>query len=129
MTSKIEIYTYNNYPDFKIGKLNLAVHLDVGKSIGVLSVDKRYAKQLLLKEASELESGRIPLYVCECCADLGCGAITVLIEQKDGCITWSDFRSEGYAIDEAFQSEYMKRTGPFYFDKEEYFSAILPYSK
>ena len=30
-------------------------------------------------------------YVCAECADLGCGAITVVIERGDGTVSWRDW--------------------------------------
>ncbi len=107
----------------------MAVHLGIKDEIGSLDVDPNYAKQLLLKVPSELKSGRVPLYVCSCCADLGCGATTVLVEDLGDQIKWSQFGRESNWEDDLFQSEYMKRTGPFYFDKTEYESAISPYTK
>jgi len=116
------------FTDFMIGRIKLAKHLDVQSDIGVLSVDKCYAKQLLLLEASFLESGRVPLYVCSCCADLGCGAITVSVEQIEDTIIWSDFGWEGPSSDDFTQSGYLKHTGPFYFDFEQYKCTLYPYT-
>lgn len=136
MPDSIEIYSAKNhkaalgsFSDFKIGKIKLAAHLGIKGEICSLDVDLNYAKQLLLKIPSELKSGRVPLYVCSCCADLGCGATTVLVEDLDSQIKWSQFGRESNWEEGFYQSEYMKRTGPFYFDKTEYNSVIIPYTK
>ncbi len=136
MNTKLEIYSapwpnepYQCFPDFKIGKLRLATHLNVGSDIGVLSVCADYARQLMLKKPSELESGRVPLYVCSCCADLGCGAITVLVEKTEDTYIWSNFRRESNGVKGFSQSEYMLRTGPFTFEKDRYISVINQYSQ
>ena len=130
----IEIYSATNikdeslsFSDFKIGNIMLASHLGVSDEISSLDVNPSYAKQLLLKERSDLKSGRVPLYVCKCCADLGCGATSVLVEDLGDKIRWSEFGRESNWEEGLFQNDYMKRTGPFYFDKTEYLSAINPY--
>jgi hypothetical protein len=133
--SSLELYTYTSsgknsisYPDFKIGSIKLAIHLGVKELHGVLVVNKSYARQLLLKEPSELDSKRVPLYVCNCCGDLGCGALTVTIEKVDGYFIWNDFGYENSHEDSFFQNEFLKRTGPFKFRSDVYFSVVQPYS-
>lgn len=134
--SSLELYTTKSsgenpisYPDFKIGSLKLAKHLDIKEEHGVLAVNSAFAKQLLLKEPSELESKRVPLYVCNCCADLGCGALTVNVEKINDCFVWSDIGYENNYEDGFSQNEFMKRTGPFKFNAENYVSVVQPYSK
>lgn len=133
--SSLELYTAKSigenpisYPDFKIGSIELAKHLDIKEKHGVLAINSSFAKQLLLKAPSELKSKRVPLYVCNCCADLGCGALTVKIEKIDGCFIWSDFGYENNYEDSFFQNDFMKRTGPFKFNAEVYLSAVKPYT-
>lgn len=113
--------------DYKIGKLQLSKHFDIGIVLASLAVSKEYAKQLLLTKPSDFKSGRVPLYVCNYCADLGCGALTVRVEKTGNGVVWSEFGYEGLDGEEISQSEYMERTGPFYFDSEQYKSAISPY--
>jgi hypothetical protein len=116
-----------SYPDFKIGKLKLAKHLDVTENHGVLAVKGTFAKQLLLKEPSEFKSNRVPLYVCNCCADLGCGALSVNVEKTDSGYIWRDFGYENNYKHGFFQNEFMKRTGPFIFSISNYVSVLKPY--
>ncbi len=130
MTDSIEIYEHETrfFADFKIGSIRLAVHLNIDHDIGVL--DSGYAKQLLMKEPSSFLDGRVPLYICACCGDLGCGATTVLIEEFGDFFQWSEFGKESVwteSTGKIWQSEYMKRTGPFYFDKVDYKNAITPF--
>ncbi|HET9957268.1 MAG TPA: hypothetical protein VFQ61_22375 [Polyangiaceae bacterium] len=113
--------------DFHIGRYRLAKHFATS-AINALDVDPKYARQLLLESASEFPSGRVPLFVCECCADLSCGAITVAVEIADGLVTWRDFgRETPYASVPAFPEIYA-RTGPFYFELTAYRSTLRPYS-
>lgn len=134
--SSLEIYTAKSsgenpitYPDFKIGSIELAKHLGIKEKHGVLAVNSSFAKQLLLKEPSALESKRVPLYLCNCCADLGCGALTVKVEKIDGYFVWSSFGYENSYEFGFSQNDFMKRTGPFKFNAEMYVSVIKPYSK
>ena len=71
-----------------------------------------------------LAPGRLPLYVCPVCADLGCGAITVEVVRHEGVVTWQDFRMEnGYSVpDEAID---LSAFGPFHFDAEQHDRALL----
>lgn len=45
--------------------------------------ESEYAGMLIGLEKSPLNSGRVPLYVCSECGDLGCGAITTEVAQED----------------------------------------------
>lgn len=49
---------------------------------------------LLSENASRLDSGRVPLYVCELCADVGCGVLAVRVAGSGDVVTWSDFAWE-----------------------------------
>ncbi len=117
------------FSDFHLGRYRLARHLGT-KLIGVLDVDPKYARQLLLAEPSDFPSGRVPLYVCECCADLDCGAITVKVVRAEDAFVWSDFAHEApHAEGPAPSTEVLRRTGPFAFDATQYRSALQPYAR
>lgn len=63
--------------------------------------DKAYEKEILkqfrCEKKSDLPGGRIMLYVCPACGDIGCGAITMLIRDYGTTIEWSAFASDnGY---------------------------------
>lgn len=52
----------------------------------------RSAIHRLLSEAGpDAPDGRVSVYVCAECADLGCGAITVVVERGDGTVSWRDW--------------------------------------
>ncbi len=127
---------HSKYPDrlfldFKVGRFQLSKHFSI-THLCSLSVSKEYGKQLLLKKPSALDSGRVPLFVCECCADLECGALTVEVLKIDGGYSWKNFgyeRFEAKGYDNSYsQSKYMERMGEIYFEKEQYNSTIQPYT-
>lgn len=81
---------------------------------------------LLGVRPGELEDGRIPLYTCPECADLGCGAITAVVERNAKDVTWHDF---GYQNDhEPFDDDgRLSDMGPFEFDRVEYEAAFADF--
>jgi len=46
--------------------------------------------QLLGEVSSSLPDGRVALYVCPECGDLGCGAVTALVERANDDVVWRD---------------------------------------
>ena len=71
-----------------------------------------------------LAPGRLPVFVCPVCADLGCGAITVHVARGPGRVTWSDVRMEnGYS--EPSDVIDLSALGPFTFDAAAYEAALL----
>ena len=87
--------------------------------------NKEYGKHILnvfrLKEKSELESGRVVIYVCPECGDINCGAITAIIKDFGDKIIWRDF---GYETDYGGLSETYDQIEPIEFDRASYFSAF-----
>ena len=96
-------------------------------------VERKYAHQLLLRERSSLASGRVPLYVCGECGDLGCGAIAVSVSTLEECVVWTNIGFEGNA--------FKPKPGPppepkgdfsdlrdFYFSRSEYEAALSRFS-
>lgn len=75
--------------------------------------------RLLGAEPEPSLGGRIALYVCAECGDLGCGAVTALVEVTDETAVWRDF---GYQNDyEPFdQDSVFSGVGPFTFDRTSY---------
>lgn len=52
----------------------------------------RIAIARLLGDAEpDAPQGRVSVYVCAECADLGCGSVTVVVERGDGTVTWRDW--------------------------------------
>jgi len=72
---------------------------------------------------SELESGRVPVLVCEMCGDVGCGAFAVRVDLEDGFVRWSDWAFEnGY--EPAKELTWPTQPGDLFFDREIYESEI-----
>lgn len=70
-----------------------------------------------------LEPGRLPLYVCPMCGDLGCGALTVEVVQEGESVTWRDFRVEdGLAHEGGID---LSSFGPITFDAAQYAEALM----
>lgn len=85
-------------------------------------------QRLLANEPGDASDGRVSLFICPECGDLGCGAITVHIQTSPGNIIWQYF---GY--ENNYQSEIERAAfasfGPFIFDREAYsaeLGAVLP---
>lgn len=74
-----------------------------------------------LQEKPELSTGRIALYVCPECGDMGCGAITVSIQDRGDRIVGKDF---GYETDNGELSETYPEIDPIEFDRQSYFAAF-----
>lgn len=76
--------------------------------------------RLLLREHAETEGGRVLLYICPECGDIGCGAYSVYVRQNDDCFTWDSFAYEnGYEEPQIIDS-----VGPFTFEKHSYEAVI-----
>jgi len=73
-------------------------------------------KTLLATSPSETEDGRVLLYLCPECGDIGCGAYAVKIRASQGSVEWSEFAYvNGYEPPRPIKS-----IGPFLFAPEEY---------
>lgn len=90
--------TSRTYVDYKVNKSLLSTHFqyDFISVLGWLTKEgeAKHTNQILLKEKSELQSGRVPIYICPECGDLGCGCISVKLVEYDDCIVWSEFGYE-----------------------------------
>ena len=66
------------------------------------------------------QAGRVPLYLCSCCGDIGCGALCVRISSHENSVMWSDF-----AIEDGMSSPFeMPQLGSFRFDMSKYKRAV-----
>lgn len=74
---------------------------------------------LLGRTPSELVDGRVPIYVCPECGDLGCGGVTAVVDWAVDSVVWRDLvfqnNYEPFEDDERFDD-----VGPFTFDRLEY---------
>jgi hypothetical protein len=80
--------------------------------------ERKHIQQLLST------SGRIPLYVCAECGDLGCGAITVLVERTPDGFVWRDLAFENNYDASITDAESYRAVGPFVFNKTEYWQVL-----
>lgn len=55
---------------------------------------QRTLKEFRFQQATRLPGGRVELYICECCGDIGCGAITAKILDRGDKIIWTDFANQ-----------------------------------
>lgn len=76
-------------------------------------------RRLLAAEPGDASDGRISLYVCPECGDLGCGAITIRIEGTSGEIVWRDFGYENN-YEAHVEREPFAPLGPYRFDRVDY---------
>ena len=80
-------------------------------------------RELLGDQASELESGRVAVLVCEMCGDVGCWGFTVRILREGDLVRWTDWVYEdGYEPPEDL--DWPTRPGDFVFDRRSY-EAVL----
>ena len=87
---------------------NAYEHKQLDQFAGVLSPD--------------LQTGRIPFYVCSECGDIGCGAITGIIELTETTVIWKAF---GFETDYSEpELETYKHIGPFVFDRHSYLDML-----
>ncbi len=88
-------------------------------------INREYKNHILnvfrLKEKSPLESGRVMIYVCAECGDIGCGAITASLKDFGDRIIWSDF---GYETDYGGITETYDQVKPIEFNRASYFAAF-----
>ena len=79
--------------------------------------------RLLGKQPDPSLAGRVAIYVCAECGDLGCGAVTAVVKVGTKHVVWRDI---GYQNSyETFdQSLIFEGVGPFTFDYRSYASAL-----
>ena len=87
------------YNDYAVNGRPLHLLLDAGDRVtpfGWLSheLEIRFARSLLLREPSTLPSGRVPLYICAECGDLGCQTLSARVVLEDDWFTWTEFAYE-----------------------------------
>ncbi len=65
--------------------------------------------------------GRILLYVCKVCGDIGCGAFTAELSETNSHYVWSNFYYENnYETPTEEQKKSYEDVGPFHFLKADY---------
>ena len=84
---------------------------------------RRVARELRGAAPSEFASGRVPIYVCAECGDLGCGAVTVRVTELDDCFVWSELSIESYSSATPITWR-VRDERDFYFIKAQYLATI-----
>ena len=83
---------------------------------GFESENLKYAEALKCESKTELESGRVLLYICPECGDIGCGSYAARVEEHGDQYMWSNFAYEnGYE-----EPQVIDGIGPYYFNKDVY---------
>jgi hypothetical protein len=87
--------TQRDYLDFVVDGLPLSEKVggDLASCLGwfVPEENAKAVRRLLLSEPADLPDNRRSLYVCPECGELGCGAVTAVIESSGDKIIWRDF--------------------------------------
>lgn len=102
----------SHYLDFVVDGQRLADRLGVAPDMTTLlnrawlpSVEGTVLELLGERPAVGLDLGRVLLFVCGECGDLGCGAVTAALDVDADRVTWSQFAWEsGYEPSEPVQS-------------------------
>jgi len=79
----------------------------------------RAVRRLLLDEPADVPNDRRSLYVCPECGDLGCGALSAVIENVNNQIVWRDFGYQNDYEDIVRLDDY-RNIGPFVFEAAVY---------
>lgn len=80
-------------------------------------------QRLLLADPADFPNNRRSLLVCSECGDLGCGAISIVVDFSGDTVRWHEF---GYENNYEGKVEFDKLSdlGPFEFDLWEYKAAL-----
>ena len=121
--------TPREYFDFFVSgnSLKTVLSIETADYITVFgwSTNHEYNRHILnvfrLKEKSQLDSGRVMIYVCAECGDIDCGAITAIVKDCGDRIIWSDF---GYETGYGGLTETYDQVNPIEFDRSSYFKAF-----
>jgi hypothetical protein len=85
-------------------------------SRGVPQINAQRFQEFLGRTGPSLDAGRLLLYVCPECGDLGCGAYTARVERTESGFSWSDFAFEnGYEA-----ARLLPSLGPYHFHRVQY---------
>lgn len=93
--------------------------------------EQRSRRMLLLEELPDYDPQRVPIYVCNRCADYLCGYCSAVITREDDRIIWTDFRM-GHVVCRQPEDEQTYICEPedsgkwlrFSFDADEYRAVI-----
>jgi len=119
--------TRRDYLDIVVDGLPLSevIDGDMVSCLGWLDPEEnvRAARRLLLEGPADLPNGRRTLYVCPECGDVGCGAVSLVVERAGDKIIWRDFGYENN-YEDVVRTEGYENIGPFVFDRAGYEASI-----
>jgi hypothetical protein len=118
--------TPRRFLDFMVGENPLYPTMgDRITPLGWLGSDleRKAVYRLLRKEPSDFPENRNSIYICPECAQLDCGAVTVVIERVGDDIVWRDFGIQNDSHETVYRNDF-DDIGPFYFNATEYFWVI-----
>lgn len=119
--------TPRRFLDFVIDVLPLYPFMgDYISPLGWLSENDNHVavNRLLRKAQPDAPNERYCLYVCPECVDLGCGAVTAVIERVGDNIVWRDFGIQNDTEDLIFRDNF-EGIGPFLFAATDYYNEII----
>ena len=115
--------TERRYLDFVIDGVPLKslFNVDFISPFGWFDADEQEASisRLLGKSPPDMPNGRTTLYICPECGELGCGAVTVLVQREAGVAIWKDFGFEN-DYENVVHTDGFQDIGPFTFDAIQY---------
>ena len=86
----------------------------------VIEESAKAVARLLGEEPGDAPGGRVSLYVCSECGDLGCGAVTVEIERDAQTVTWKGWGFQNNYEDGVDHEQGLVDIGPMVFDRSQY---------
>ncbi|MEU6818519.1 oxidoreductase [Streptomyces sp. NPDC046860] len=120
---------HRDFVDFVVDGRPLLLRLSDLDAVSPLALDlppgalDARVRDLLLESEPPLPGGRFVLYDCPECADLGCGAVTAVIERDGEDFRWRDFAWQtGEQVD--LERDGYHGTGPFRFHGPAYRAAL-----
>ncbi len=115
--------TERRYLDFVIDGVALCSRFDADfiPPLGWFAVEEQLAtiERLRRKMPPVLAHNRTVLCICPECGDLGCGAISLLVEGRAGEIEWKDFGIQN-DFEDVIHRQGFEGVGPFTFDGAQY---------
>ncbi|MEK7855724.1 MAG: hypothetical protein AAB288_06515 [Acidobacteriota bacterium] len=119
--------TSREFLDFVIDGESLweRIDSDLISCLGWLAdeLNQKHVRRLLCKVPADFPDERRSLFICPECAELGCGALTAVIERIDDNIVWRDFGIQNDHTDEIWRTD-LADLGPFFFNATEYYQVL-----
>lgn len=118
--------TQRDFLDFVVDGQSLSAMVgDYISCLGWLDSDEnaKAARRLVLEEPADLPNNRRTLYICPECADIGCGAFSLVVERVGNQIIWRDFGFENN-YEGMVHTEGFEEVGPIAFKRDDYEKVI-----